>query len=319
MIYICKFKETTLAISKEGKIVSVDSIGPEAAILTETIASSKKGLSRYYTCENGLYFFEKSVPPEIKRPKSLLQALNLRGNAIVGLFFDGHLLIFAFVNGEIQSRFPVLNDSDDPIEQAATFREQWKFPEDIPLEIYGANLPFHKLIERIDATPVFGDTILDGKKHMAIMTVLSALIVLSVIAYGLLIKVKQKDMDEQLRQIQARKLQLTETIKKEETKRLPLYLQADNLELEDMLNAISFLNNQTYSDIRVSSDAATRTFTGTATTSSPSTAYELKNSLPHAQVQVKGGDSYVVAFSGNIKAAPDTSDARSYSGIFNIR
>lgn len=271
MIYI-NYKRERFWITPDGKTYPEISVSGPHAVLTDF--SNFKNIDDdsylYYSKTKEGYFLENEIINDESR--SLLEVLGLQEGVIVGIYVSNRILIFTLVNGAIKSRFSPENIFS-PQEIVYPY-EEWGISENTPIKIYGINIPFEELFNKIKQTKPLKNREKVRKKYKFIQNVISiGLIVFSLIALGgieFLISHKNSQYKEIVKKINNNKIEMSEEIQL----RLPAYLECVNTPLDKVFQEINFMEDFKYSAINIS--ANDKQIQIKVDIDNPETAYMLK-------------------------------------------
>ncbi len=316
MIYI-DFQKEKFYIDRSGNVGGTLPSTEGLAVLTDhsTVGDRKDRNYKYYSKHGNYFFLEKSIANEkIKKAKSLFQTLNVRENAIVGIYFAKRLLVFSYRNGALIWRF-TSDDIEDRNEIENKINEL-DLPESNVTEIYGANIPIVKLWEAVESTPAYRDLEKESKRNRLIQITASAsLVLLSIVIWAVLI-LKGKNMENDLESVEFENRRIKDDLKTEYLARLPLYLDAVNIPLDEVIKTLSFLEGRKYSAINATSER--RNITGTVTLQNAEEAYRIKESAKDARVSIRGG-TIEISFTRAVEEDTGPAGRGNYRRLFDLQ
>ncbi len=270
---------------------------------------------KYYSKHGNYFFLEKNIADrKITKARSLFQALNVRENAIVGIYFAKRLLVFSYRNGALIWRF-TSDDIEDKNEINNKINELG-LPENNVTEIYGANVPLERLRQTIDSIPPYRDLEEESKRNRFVQIAAStSLVALSALIWGGLM-LKEINLKHDLESVRVAKKEVKEDLKIEYLARLPLYLEAMNVPLDQVIRALSFLEGRKYSVINATSEHGK--ISGTLILQNPEEAYRIKESIKDAKVNIRGG-TIEISFTGTIDENTHLAGRGNYRSLFDIQ
>ncbi|MBZ0156937.1 MAG: hypothetical protein K8I29_12105 [Alphaproteobacteria bacterium] len=286
------------------------------AVLTDSSLFSKKREEgyRYYAKGAKYHFHEKPLDvPSLNKPRSLFQSLKLRENTIVGLLFSNRLLFFAYHRGEVVWRFTDV-DSTEESEIEGRINEL-NLPGHYKREIYGYTLPFERLSEAIQATPVYRDLEQEARRSRRLQIALSiGAVALSLLVWGFLF-LKESRAKTKVEELAREKSNIMREIKRELQLRLPLYLDHLNVPFDAVLKELAFLEGRRFALINVTVEKDE--IAGRVTLSDPKEAFKIKEAS-RATLSLKGGN-IEVNFTRPLKKAAALPGSRSVRGLFTLK
>lgn len=319
MIYL-NYQREEIFIDESGRVLhSKPSAAASLATMTDTstIGSEKDGGFRFYSKLDmkgqKVFYLERQMYHG--KDKSLLQALRVRPGAICGIYFSNRLLLFTFRAGKLEYRFT--SDLDVDIEKFEFPFVEWGLNDDAALEVYGHTLPMSALAERIRKISPYLDSSHEDKRLKAVQVGVSALVVVfAFAAWGGMILWKDS-LEGQQKKVKADIARCKDEMKKEARKRLPLYLDAQNIPLDAVVKSLSFLEDKKFNDVKFSVNKKD-SFDAKVIVVDPQEAYRIRQEVRNAQINVKGG-GIEISFSREIpQDNTGLSDRSRYTGLFNF-
>ncbi|MCL4492047.1 MAG: hypothetical protein M1510_09120 [Nitrospirae bacterium] len=326
MIYI-EFQRERLFIDLHGNVIERAELTDSMPVAVLTDASAIKDVKdtkshRYYIKHNDLFYLDTKMLN--KNTKSLLQVLNAREGAIVGLYFARRLLIFTYIHGLVKWRF-----SSDDIENASDIIypiREWGLPQNVQIEVYGANIPFEKLHEHIVKAAPFRDSEREHQRYVRLQYAASvAIVVFSMAVFGG-VRIYESHINDELKRTKAEISRVKREIRAEAFRRLPLYLESINIPLDDVFRSLSFLEGVNYSGINIVAEKDRASVTVAAQSSSD--AYRItraaernrKASESKARISIKaGGGNIEITLDRTIEKDSRISDHVDYGSLLNIQ
>lgn len=322
MIFI-DYQKEKIVIDSAGNATTVDDASKlqlkNAAIFLDTSTLKTKDDREYQfyitsnTDDGQLYYLDSDKRAD--HCKSLLHVLSVRENAIVGIYFSNRLLLFAVKNGELLKPRFTSDDIDDPAYEISFTSKRWGLPEDVLVEVYGHNIPFSKLFENIEKSPVyFNRLVVDRAKRIKEIVLSASIIVIALCTYWYLhvsVVSTKKNTSTLRKKIKEIEMQL----QGESVKRLPLYLSSSSVPIDAVFRKLSFLEKCNYSSINITVDNAGNINTKISVTNADD-AYRIKTLAKNANVKLTGG-IIEVEITDQSKPAED-SDSRNYAGYFDF-
>ncbi|MFO0753563.1 MAG: hypothetical protein U0411_09605 [Thermodesulfovibrionales bacterium] len=322
IIVYLNYQKERFFIRRDGSIEDPSAGLPAAgqaegvAVLTDSSLFGGKRVEgyQYYAKGPRYHFHEKPLDiPSLQKPRSLLQALKLRDNTIVGLLFSNRLLFFACHRGEVVWRFTDVDTTErDEIEGRIN---ELNLPEHFKREIYGYDLPFAQLYEAIQSAPAYRDLEQEARRSRRLQISLSICVVaLSLLVWGFLF-IKENRVKTEAEKLADERRSLVREIRNELQLRLPVYLDDINVPFDGVLRELSFLEGRKFSLISVTADDDD--ITGRVTLSDPEEAFHIKEAS-RATVSLKGGN-IEVNFARAAEKAAALPGGRSVRGLFSVK
>jgi hypothetical protein len=292
-----------------------------AAVFMDTSSVSTKDDESYqlYTACNTddgkLYFLDKDIASGCK---SLLHALNVRENAVVGIYFSKRLLLFAIKDGKMQKPRFTSDDVSDPEYEISYTIKRWDLPENVTLEVYGHNIELGKLFDNIARTPVYLNRSAVYRARRAKEILLAASLVVMSLGVYLYMHLSNASIKKGISDLNRESEAISSKLQAEAVQRLPLYLSSSSIPIDAVFRSLSFLENCNYTAINITVDEAGNINTK-VTAANPSDAHKIKSYVENPIINVTGGVIEIqFTKQSRISEYPEIPDGRNYLSYFNF-